>query len=134
MAEPLLRRGDQAVLACFAGLALVGMIVYWFAQGGASGELTEIDEQPRRTAVFQVDINAADWPELTALPDIGEALAKRIVASRKELGPFRSHDDLDRVPGIGPKTIAGLRPYLLPIEASRPTEQGGEELAADQGK
>lgn len=122
MAGPLLRRRDQAVLAIFAGLALVGMIVYWFAQDGASGELTEFDEQQQRQALFQVDLNSADWPELTALPDIGEALARRIVAYRAEHGPFLSHEDLDRVYGIGPKTVDRLRLYLLPIE---PPPSGG---------
>jgi competence protein ComEA len=116
LAGPFLRRSDQAVLAAFGALALVGMIVARIAQGGPSGELTEIDEQQPRTAQFLVDINTADWPELTALPDIGEALARRIVADRKDHGPFRSHDDLDRVHGIGPKTIDRIRPYLLPVE------------------
>ena len=50
-----------------------------------------------------------------ALRQIGEVLAKRIVEDRKQHGPFRSHDDLDRVYGIGRKTIDNIRPHLLPI-------------------
>jgi len=126
MPGPLLRRSDQAVLAVFGGLALAGMIAAWFVQDGWSGRLTEIDEQQPREAKFLVDINTAQWPELSQLPRVGEVLAKRIVASREEHGPFRSHDDLDRVYGIGPKTIEKIRPYLLPIE-----EQDAEKKAAD---
>jgi competence protein ComEA len=50
------------------------------------------------------------------LPEIGEALAKGIVESREQDGPFASHDDLDRVRGIGPKTLERIRPYLRPVE------------------
>ena len=53
------------------------------------------------------------------LPGIGEALAKRIVAYRRQqaadtgLEPvFRSLEDLDAVRGIGPKTLARMAEYL----------------------
>jgi len=49
------------------------------------------------------------------LPEIGESLAKRIVESRDADGPFADHDDLQRVRGIGPKTLDRVRPYLLPM-------------------
>jgi competence protein ComEA len=62
-----------------------------------------------------VDINAAEWPELAELPEIGEMLARRIVESRSAAGPFGDHDDLLRVNGIGPRTLDKLRPYLLPM-------------------
>jgi competence protein ComEA len=65
-----------------------------------------------KTATFQVDINRADWPELVQLPNVGETIAKRIVESREKDGPFRDHNDLRRVRGIGPKTLENLRPYL----------------------
>ena len=41
------------------------------------------------------------------------------VAQRE--GPFRHHEDLLRVPGIGPQTLANIRPYLLPVEAGTAT-------------
>ena len=56
-----------------------------------------------------VDINRAGAAELVALPGVGPALAARIVASREADGPFRSVDDLRRVPGIGPAKLEGLR-------------------------
>ncbi|REK13106.1 MAG: helix-hairpin-helix domain-containing protein [Planctomycetota bacterium] len=88
---------------------------YWLAQGGASGRLIEIDRAPRQPARFQVDINQAGWAELSALPEIGETLARRIVESREAEGPYADLDDLERVRGIGPKTLEQIRPYLRPL-------------------
>jgi competence protein ComEA len=112
---PLLRRADQAAVASLVAFALVGMTAYWFVQGGHRGELIEIDRAEPLTARFLVDINSADWPELSELPDIGETLARRIVDSRAAAGRFADHDDLLRVRGIGPLTLEKLRPYLLPV-------------------
>ncbi len=64
----------------------------------------------------RVDLNAATADELARLPEIGPALAARIVADRAARGPFRLPQDLERVPGIGPRTRQALEPYLT-IEA-----------------
>jgi competence protein ComEA len=111
----LLRRADQAAVASLALCALVSLAAYWLVQGGARGRLIEIDREPRRELEFLVDVNQAEWPELAQLPEIGESLAKRIVESRLEHGPFLDHDELRRVRGIGPKTLQRIRPYLLPL-------------------
>ena len=100
------------VLACLAGMA-----GWWISQGGLRGRLIEVDRAPRNAARFEVNVNQADWPELTQLPTIGETLARRIVQSRQENGPFRDLDDLRRVRGIGPKTLETVRPYLRPMPA-----------------
>ncbi len=60
-----------------------------------------------RTAV---NVNTADLSALESVPGIGPVLARRIVAHR----PYRSLDELLRVPGIGPKSLERLRPYLIP--------------------
>jgi competence protein ComEA len=113
--RPLLRRADQAAVATLVFVALVAMGVYWFVHGGHRGELIQIDRAKPLTARYLVDINAAQWPELAELPDIGETLARRIVESRAAEGPFGDHGDLLRVNGIGPRTLEKLRPYLLPM-------------------
>ena len=95
--------------------ALIAMAALWLIQGGLKGSLVEWRDAKRQTATLQININRATWPELTLLPEIGETLARRIVESRERDGPFRSHDDLGRVRGIGPKTLERLRPYLGPI-------------------
>ena len=60
-----------------------------------------------------IDLNAAGVEALVRLPRIGPALAQRIVEDRRLRGPFGTVEDLDRVPGIGPATLAALRPLVL---------------------
>lgn len=59
----------------------------------------------------RISVNGADSVTLLALPGIGPALAGRIVRAREEDGAFRSLDELARVPGIGPATVARLRDH-----------------------
>jgi competence ComEA-like helix-hairpin-helix protein len=56
-------------------------------------------------------INEATAEQLEALPGVGPALARRIVAARDER-PFTSADDLLRVPGIGPRTLERMRAQI----------------------
>jgi competence protein ComEA len=56
-----------------------------------------------------VSINSADAAALEQLPGVGPVTAANIVAERESGGPFTSVDDLERVSGIGPATIEGLR-------------------------
>jgi competence protein ComEA len=71
-------------------------------------------------------VNTANWPELALMPNIGEQLAKRIVADRDRRGPYRELAELRRVRGIGPKTLDGMRPFLLPLPDLETTAQKGE--------
>lgn len=115
LGRSLLRRADQACVAALLAVSLAVTAAWWFYHGGHRGQLIEIDRAEPRDVRFVVDLNAAEWPELANLPDIGETLARRIVQSRDANGPFVDFDDLQRVNGIGPKTVDRLRPYLLPI-------------------
>lgn len=65
--------------------------------------------QGRQVAGSRVSLNTASETELAELPGIGEARARAIVADRRAKGPYRTLEDLSRVPGIGPATLAGLR-------------------------
>lgn len=64
-----------------------------------------------------IDLNAADEGTLTLLPRVGPALARRIVEHRAAEGPFSRVDDLLEVKGIGPKTLALIRPMAAVSEA-----------------
>jgi len=64
-----------------------------------------------------LDINRADAPALQALPGVGPALARRIVAYRESHGPFRTPEDLLRVSGIGAQRYARLRGLVRTPEA-----------------
>jgi len=111
----LIHSADQATLAFITAAALIVIVACWIYQGALRGRLIDIEQTPPQTVTFQLDINQAEWPEWTVLPDVGETLAKRIVAEREAGGPFRDHTDLLRVRGIGPRTLERLRPYLLPL-------------------
>jgi len=70
-------------------------------------------DTPLRGSIrLRINLNTATAAELDLLPRIGPALAGRIIEDRQRNGPYRSIDDLDRVPGIGPKTIAKLVPFV----------------------
>lgn len=56
----------------------------------------------------RVSINSAPPGSLDTLPGIGPVMVARIVAHR----PYASIDDLLRVPGIGPRTLARLKPLV----------------------
>jgi len=80
----------------------------------STGSTLESGRRASRPAVAsgRIDINRASAAELELLPRIGPTLSKRIVAFREKNGPFRTIDALDRVKGIGPKTIERLRPLV----------------------
>jgi competence protein ComEA len=59
-----------------------------------------------------LDLNLATAEELQRLPGIGPKLAAAIVAAR-EKKPFASVDELRRVKGIGPKTLEKVRPLVI---------------------
>ncbi len=56
-----------------------------------------------------IDVNAASADELQRIPYVGPVTAAAIVAGR----PFRTVAELDRVRGIGPKTLEKLRPFIV---------------------
>ena len=116
--RPWLRRLDQVTVAVLLGLSWLAIVVGLLVRGYHRGRLIEIDRADPIQVEFRVDINQAEWTELSLLPGIGESLARRIVASRGTDGPYRDHDALRRVRGIGPKTLEAIRPYLVPIPAA----------------
>lgn len=59
-----------------------------------------------------VNVNTASSEELQRLPAVGPVTAQNILAARADR-PFRSLADLDRVKGIGPKTLEKLRPFVV---------------------
>ena len=96
-------------------LAVVGwciaLLAFWNS-GGFVGQLIEWDIQPIHQRQHQVDINRATLRDFELLPGIGPVIARRIVESRIDHGVFKSVEDLDRVHGIGRKTIENLRDFL----------------------
>lgn len=93
-----------------AGIAAAALLAAWWGVPRvAPGSLADAGRWPDA----RVDVNAASSAELCQLPGIGPGLARRIVADRAACGPFAGLDGLDRVYGVGPATIEGLRPYAV---------------------
>lgn len=113
-----LNRGDQLFAAFFIVVALILMTANWLRMSGWGMRPVEIQQLEPREQVLQVDVNRATWVEWSQLEGIGPALAHRIVEDRERNGPFHSVDDVQRVPGIGPKRIEQLRPWLVRRELS----------------
>jgi len=75
---------------------------------------------------LRIDPNRASAAELELLPRVGPRLADKITAYRNSVASqpaFRTPEDLDRVPGIGPRTIELLRPHLI-FEQPEPAFDG----------
>lgn len=122
-----LTRRDQWVLGVLALTMLVLMACHWARLSGWGLKPVEIERFDHRPYVYQIDVNRASWVEWMLLDGIGEVLAQRIVEDRDINGPFRSIDDLERVKGIGPKTLARIRPHLKlspPELSSGPADEG----------
>jgi competence protein ComEA len=74
---------------------LLFVILTWFAFTGA--------------AFAAVNVNTATKEQLETLNGIGPVKAQAIIDYRTKNGPFKSLEDVDKVPGIGEGTIAKIK-------------------------
>lgn len=79
---------------------------------GAGGDSAVLRGPARRLFGHRVDLNCGDLLTLQTLVGIGPARARAIVDERNR-GRFLRVEDLTRVRGIGPKTLARLRDDLV---------------------
>ena len=82
--------------------------------GEGKGKVVVESLSPPKLKVLSVPIplNTATAEELDILPGIGPKTAQAIVEFRDKNGKFTSPDDLLQVPGIGPKKLAALKPHI----------------------
>lgn len=73
---------------------------------------TGTKKKPAQIGGKIININTATADELTVLPRIGPAIAKRIVDYRNENGRFLRKQDIQNVRGIGPKTFEKLKDLI----------------------
>ena len=59
-----------------------------------------------------ININTAGIDELVQLPGVGDSLAFRILAYRKEHGPFKTAEDIMNIRGIGEKKFEQIAPHI----------------------
>jgi competence protein ComEA len=89
-----------------------------------------------------IDINTATAEQLDkGLKGIGPAKAAEIVKYREANGPFSSAEDLLKVPGIGEKTLAGIKDSVtvgggtpaVPAVPGKPAMPGAPTMPATPG-
>lgn len=120
MPNPLIAPRLQPVIAAATVVGLAGGTLWLAVAAGRGGGLVDHDAPPAASGGFSVDINTASAVELAQLPGLGPGLAGRILAHRRDHGPFPSHESLLDVAGVGAATLERLRPYLRPISAPPP--------------
>ena len=88
--------------------------VHVLPAGEGKGRLLLEPLAPKTQKVLSVpiDINTASLEELDTLPGIGPKTAQAIVEHRETQGKFASAEDLLQVRGIGPKKLAAILPHV----------------------
>lgn len=66
----------------------------------------ELSSDPR------INLNLASESDLDSLPGVGPVMAGRIIAWRESNQRFHSIEELQEVPGIGPKVFANIKPLV----------------------
>jgi competence protein ComEA len=108
LASPAWPRAAQLAAALLLGGAIALLGAHAWGYMGWGSRPTEL--LPARA--HRIDLNRADRAELLQLRGVGPPLAERIEEYRKERGGFRSVEELGNVRGVGPATLARLRPYV----------------------
>lgn len=103
---------DRRLLAVVGLVIALGLGVHLW-RTGANGGLIEIERLPESANGYRLDVNRGTWVEFAQLEGLGETLGRRIVADREARGPFRSVDEVSRVPGIGPAKLDAIRAWLI---------------------
>ena len=95
-------------------------VTMWFALSGL--------------ALAAVNINTATKEELVSLKGIGEKRAQDIIDYRTKNGNFKSVDELEKVPGIGPGIMKQIRPQVTTTGKTvveTPADKGTKTKAAE---
>jgi competence protein ComEA len=87
-----------------------------------------------------VNVNTATQAELETLNGIGPAKAKAIIDHRTKHGPFKSVEDLDKVPGIGEGTVGKMKSgvtfsgktTVTAVEKSGTSKESGSKASTDK--
>lgn len=70
-------------------------------------------EADSKTGGDRININTATAEELTALPGIGETIAKRIIEYREKSGDFLNIEEIMEVNGIGEGKFEAIKDMIV---------------------
>ncbi|BBA97371.1 putative DNA-binding protein [Actinacidiphila reveromycinica] len=82
--------------------------------GGTGGSAADGGLGADGGPVPPLHLNTATEPQLDALPGVGPVTAQRILTYRTQHGAFTSAQQLQQIPGIGPRKFATLQPLVAP--------------------
>lgn len=121
----MFNRREQLALLFLAGALLAGS-VFALVDYYRPSSLEEfqviaraVEPPPPLESVAEVQeagplpLNEATALQLQLLPSIGPKMAERILQYRGVHGPFKSLEELQKVRGIGVRTIEKLRPLVV---------------------
>jgi len=113
---------DRRFYAMLAGLAAAFVLFtagFFAGRSGVRGtfQITNKGAVPvlalsQSTQTALVNINTADADTLDALPEIGPALARRIIDFRQLNGPFETKEQIMLVKGIGEATYDRIKDLI----------------------
>jgi competence protein ComEA len=125
----LLTKGTRNVLAAAAVVLLLSPTATYAKAKAKAKEKAA----PAAAATAPVDLNSASAKDLEALPGVGAATAKKIVANR----PYSSVADLSKA-GVSAKTIDKLKPLVTvgasPVPAAETKKASSEPKASKSEK
>jgi hypothetical protein len=112
-------RRQRRGLGILLGLLLICLTIQWVRRPYRLDDHAVVIDGEPVTLPERSDPNTASAEELARIPHLGDALAARIVQYRDARTStaadgvvFRRPADLDPIPGLGPKLIDQLSPYL----------------------
>ena len=87
-------------------------------EGLETARITTLPRHPSQTrsnskVLKKVNLNTASYADLQHLPNVGPAMARKIMVFRQQHGHFTALEQLLEVPGIGPKKLAKMKAYCL---------------------
>ncbi len=107
-----LTRQERMVLFSLALVFLFGIsfnIV--FKKNPGLGQIIAVLDND--TLYRRMDVNTASYAEIVNCPNIGPAIAGRIIAYRRDKGPFRDLEELKTIAGIGENHFQNIAKFLI---------------------
>jgi competence ComEA-like helix-hairpin-helix protein len=75
-----------------------------------------IQTERRNMSKNSVDMNTVDQAALERIQGVGPNLASKVIDYREQNGPFKTWDDLKKIPGMSPAMIDNLQRQGVTID------------------
>jgi comEA protein len=105
--EPMTRR-----LFAVTGITLLVLSMATLVGAADTQNAMPSGTKAKPTATSPVNLNTATTAELQTLPNVGPAVAARIIEYRQKNGGFKKIEDLMNIKGIGEKRFLKLKPLV----------------------